>query len=82
MAPAAMATARQPPCVPGSGEPGARPCRGRKAVGRREAVTERADGGRHQHFAVVRKPVDGGVSSHGAKFNVADVEKPMTGVAN
>jgi hypothetical protein len=29
----------------------------------------------------MRKPVDGGISSHGAKFIRADGAKPMTGVA-
>ncbi len=67
--------------VPEGGEPGAPLGRGREPVDSRKAVAERTDGRRHEHFAVVRKPVDGGISSHGAKFNVADGEKPTNGVA-
>ena len=44
-------------------------------------VTNRPDGIRHEHFAIVRKPVDGGVASHGVEIIAADCEIPMTGVA-
>ena len=53
-------------------EPGA--ALGGKGIYGREAVADGANRVRHEHFAVVRKPIDGEVPSHGCNI-VAPTEK-------
>lgn len=66
--------------IGGGGEPGT--AIGGETMDRRQAVANRLNGIRYQHFAVVRKSIDGGIASHGGmQLNPGNGGIPTASVA-